>query len=471
MPIVKYIPVHTTPLSNIEYILNGDKNSDMKFATGLNCTANPQSAYDEFRRTFELCAKERFFKSEINLEKNKELRKKEKIRLHHYVQSFVPGETTPEEAHKIGLEWAKRVFGDNHQVIVSTHLDKGHIHNHIAVCPYNLDGKQWYANSATLKKVRHISDVIAKEHGLSVIENPKHKNTMKYNEWLAKQNGTSWKQILTKEIDKLILSEDVHELSDLADKLKEQGYTVRCGKYLSIKAEKQKYAIRSFRLGDGYSVEELKYRIEHKEQEISMAAIERYSGVQREYAICMRQMQISVFYNKPKRVTYHDLCKSAELLNYLTNNNITSVSEFENRLNAADDKYQSAVNKQKQLAEQISTVEKIIEDGRLYLNLSDKEYLTAEDKAQYKKVAYIEQRSINDMSDITERELSLRKLQNDLLNAKADVEKYHSERTELTGMYNTYKRDISDTSPDPNDEQEQLRKIQKISEKEQEHER
>ena len=66
MPIIKHISIHSTPLSNIEYILNGDKNDEMKFATGLNCTPNPQSAYDEFRRTFEYYAKERFFKSDLN---------------------------------------------------------------------------------------------------------------------------------------------------------------------------------------------------------------------------------------------------------------------------------------------------------------------------------------------------------------------------------------------------------------------
>ena len=78
MPIVKYVAVHTTPLSNIEYILNGDKNDEMKFATGINCTANPQEAYDEFRRTFEICAKERFFKSEIVADKDKSEKPKQK---------------------------------------------------------------------------------------------------------------------------------------------------------------------------------------------------------------------------------------------------------------------------------------------------------------------------------------------------------------------------------------------------------
>ena len=165
MPIVKYVAVHSTPLSNIEYILNGDKNDDMKFATGLNCTADSQSAYNEFRSSFELNSKERFFKSEMDLKNygtDEKPKFKEKVRIHHYIQSFDPKEkVTPEEAHKIGIEWAKKTFGENMQVIVSNHLDKGHIHNHFAVAAYDLNGKKWYGNYTTLKRARAISDEIA----------------------------------------------------------------------------------------------------------------------------------------------------------------------------------------------------------------------------------------------------------------------------------------------------------------------
>lgn len=443
MPIIKHISIHSTPLSNIEYILNGDKNDEMKFATGLNCTSNPQSAYDEFRRTFEYYAKERFFKSDLNFQNDEKTKSKEKVRIHHYVQSFDPKENvTPDEAHKIGLEWAKKTFGENMQVIVSTHLDKGHIHNHFAVCPYTLDGKRWIDNMNTLNRARKISDKIALEHGLHIIENPKHKNTMKYSEWLAKQNGTSWKQQLAAEIDKLVLREDVQSVSDLADKLKEQGYTVRSGKYLSVKAPKQKNAIRSYRLGDGYSVDDLQYRILHKEQEISLTAIQRYSGVQREYAFCMRQMQIAVFTKKPKRATYSDLQKSAELLNYLSSNNITSASELENRLNAAAENYQNSILKKKELSSQIDKVEKIIADGKRYLDLVDKDFLTADEKEEYKKISYIEKMNIGSFADIEQRQQNVDSLKNELANLDVTLEKQKKERDYISGLFGTYKRDI-----------------------------
>lgn len=463
MPIIKHIAIHTTPKYTLEYILNGDKNDEMKFASGINCSVDPENAYNEFKRNFETFAGERFFKSEISEEE----RSKEKIRIHHYIQSFSPDENvTPEEAHRIGLEWAKKTFGENYKVIVSTHLDKSHLHNHFAVCPYSLDGKQWHDNMKTLRRARKISDEIALSHGLHIIENPKHKNTQKYSEWLAKQNGTSWKQKLSDEIDKLILRDDVQSLSDLSDKLKELGYTVRSGKYLSVKAPKQKNAIRSFRLGDGYSVEDLEYRILHKEREISIAAIQSYSDVQREYAICMRQMQIAVFTKKPKRVTYSDLRKSAELLTFLTENDITSPKELEERLNAAAEKYCSLEDERKSLVSQIETVSNIIRDGKIYLTLNEKMILTGDEKEEYKKVAYIENHNINSESDIAERERHLEDMKKRLSEIECKSANTKSDRDRIAELYKTYLRDIENSNNAYDEFNRQLEQLHNEQQKE-----
>lgn len=446
MPIIKHISIHSTPLSNIEYILNGEKNDEMKFASGLNCTPHPQSAYDEFRRTFEYYAKERFFKPDINFQKsenNEKTKSKEKVRIHHYVQSFDPKENvTPEKAHKIGIEWAKKTFGENVQIIISTHLDKGHIHNHFAVCPYTLDGKRLIDNMKTLNRARKISDEIALQHGLHIIENPKHKNTMKYCEWLASKNGTSWKKQLAEKIDDLILNDDVQSVADLAEKLKMQGYTIRSGKYLSIKAPKQKNSIRSYRLGDGYSIEDLQYRILHKEQEISLSAIQKYSGIQREYAICMRQMQIAVFTKKSTNTTYSDLRQSAELLNYLSNNQITSFKELENRLNTSAEIYQNSVLKKEKLSAQIEKVEKIIADGKVYLDLVDKDFLTSDEKDNYKKVSYIEKMGIENADDLEQRKSNADFLKAELSELEKETAKQKDDKDYLLQLYRTYKRDI-----------------------------
>lgn len=120
MAIVKHIAIHHSPLRLIQYMLNENKTDEIKLVTGLNCSILPESAYEEMGNTFEHFAKERFFKKSLNDENDG----KEKIRLHHYIQSFKPDEVTPEQAHRIGVEWAEKVFGRDHQVLVVTHVDR-----------------------------------------------------------------------------------------------------------------------------------------------------------------------------------------------------------------------------------------------------------------------------------------------------------------------------------------------------------
>ena len=200
MAIVKYIDVHKSPKNFLRYIMNGDKTEEMKLVTGLNCTADLDYAYNQMSNVFEKFAKERFCKKSINNENFG----KQKIRLHHYIQSFKPDEISPEEANKIGVEWARKVFGENHQVLVTTHVDKNHIHNHFAVSAYDLLGKKWYGNKTTLNRCRDISDKICKSHGLSIIENPQYHTNQKYSDWLARQQNVSWKTQLCDDIDKLV---------------------------------------------------------------------------------------------------------------------------------------------------------------------------------------------------------------------------------------------------------------------------
>ena len=382
MPIVKYIAVHTTPVYTLEYIVNGDKTDEMKYVTGINCPTNAEEAYDFFQRNFEKYSGERFYKKVVDDES------KERIRIHHYVQSFSPEENiTPEEANRIGIEWAKKVFGNDYQVIVSTHVDKKHIHNHFAVSPYSIDGKAWYANYKSLKKCRAISDEIAKSHGLDIIEKPKHKNTMKYNEWLARQNGTSWKAKAAEKIDELILRSDVLSIDDLAEKLREENYNVRLGKYMTIRLESMERGVRTYRLGDGYGIEELKYRIQHKECEISKAAISRLSGNQKIYALYMRQMQIQVFHHKSKKVTYADLTKSANLLTYLTENNITSVDELKDNVDASNLNYLNSKDICKFLDKQLSQEQNLDKRKELEQQLSEETLKMAKLKLERDKVA------------------------------------------------------------------------------------
>jgi len=106
----------------------------------------------------------------------------------HGYQSFKPDEVTPEQAHQIGLQTAKEMWGDRYQIIVTTHLDKDHLHNHFCFNSVSfLDGKKYNYSKTEQRKLRDISDRICIEHGLSVIKNPHKAPSRKV--WLDEKSG------------------------------------------------------------------------------------------------------------------------------------------------------------------------------------------------------------------------------------------------------------------------------------------
>ncbi|MDE6746680.1 MAG: relaxase/mobilization nuclease domain-containing protein, partial [Oscillospiraceae bacterium] len=437
MAIVKYIAVHKSPKNFLRYIMNNDKTEEMKLVTGLNCTANLDYAYNQFGNVFEKFAKERFCKKSINSGK-------EKIRLHHYIQSFKPDEVSPEEAHKMGIEWARKVFGENHQVLVTTHVDQNHIHNHFAVSAYDLFGKKWYGNKTTLKRCRDISDKICKSRGLCVIENPQYHNNQKYADWLARQRNVSWKNQLCDEIDKLVLLEDVQSVEDLAERLREKYYAVTLKKYLSIRVSENRKAIRSYRLGDGYAIEELQYRIENKNREISLSAVAKYQGVQREYAMCLRELQIMVYRKKgnPHNVTYGELRRNAELLTYLCDNNIHSEEDFQNVVNAAAEKSDRLKKSREKLLQEIEERENILKDGARYIELNKIRMPTAVQLEELVKLNYLAKYNLRSEEDIAVHGQELENLKSELSETEKSLETAEKEKSTAAGNYKTYLRQM-----------------------------
>lgn len=437
MAIVKYIAVHKSPKNFLRYIMNSDKTEEMKLVTGLNCTADLDFAYDEFSCVFEKYAKERFCKKSLS-------GGKEKVRLHHYIQSFKPEEISPEQAHKIGVEWAEKVFGKNHQVLVTTHVDRQHIHNHFAVAAFDLNGKKWYGNKSTLKHCRDVSDKICKSHCLSIIESPTYKNNQKYSDWLARQQNVSWKTKLCDDIDKIILREDVQSVEDLAERLLEKYYAITLKKYLSIKVSENRKAIRSYRLGDGYAIEELQYRIENKNREISLSAVARYQGVQREYAMCLRELQIMVYRKNDNshNVTYSDLRRNAELLTYLCNNNIHSEEDFQNAVNAAAEKYDKLKKFRDGLLAEIELEEKILKDGARFMELNKIRLPTADQLDELAELNFLSKYKLRSVEDIAAREKTLEMLKLDLSDIEKSLDVAENEKSTAANNYKTYLRQM-----------------------------
>lgn len=412
MPIIKYIAVHGSPLKLLKYVTDENK-TENTLITGLNCSADARIAYKEMEQNFELYSEERFWKKSLFMKKEI-LGGKERVRLHHYIQSFKVGEISESEAHRIGIEWAREVFGEKFQVLVSSHTDKEHYHNHFVVCPYDDDGKLWRADKNSLNRCKAIFDKIAVAHGLSIIEHPKKSYNHKYGDYLSQKRGTSWKENLKAELDELVMREDVQSIDDLAEKLKEKGYGIRMKKYLSIQVKPNRKPIRTYRLGDGYFLEHLAYRIEHKNFEMPLSEIAKYDGIQREYAICLRQIQIMLYKapepDRPHYVSYRTVLKNYELLCYLHNNNIHSVDELKNVVDKAEKKYLEVLTAKKNLEDRIFEEEKIIGDFPRFTELVNKNPLTNAERKEMKNLTYLADKGVLSVDGVSECKVYLKKL-------------------------------------------------------------
>ena len=148
----------------IDYAVESEKTEMQYFVSGINC--NPEFARDQMTETKKL------------------FHKQDGIIAFHGYQSFKPGEVTPELAHKIGKELAEKLWGDRHEVIVATHLDRGHIHNHFVVNSVSIvDGKKFNACKQSYALMRKVSDELCIKYGLSIVEKPQKNDISCREEW------------------------------------------------------------------------------------------------------------------------------------------------------------------------------------------------------------------------------------------------------------------------------------------------
>ncbi len=340
MAYVKHTAIHTTPKAHLKYILNPEKNEEMKYVTGICCGGDLETAYDNFKEIFEKYNDENFDNCETSKKSGKRI-----ICIHSYTQSF-DSSVSPEKAHRIGVEWAKKVFGENRPIIVSTHSNTEHCHNHIVVCPYDLDGIRWHSNRKSLDFVRKRSDEICLEHGLDIIKNPKRNSTISYKEWDSRKKKCSWKVRMADTIDRLILQNDVTDISSLIEKMRECGYTFTNERRLIAKPRGVKYGCCIAKLGFGYSYQMLMERISHKQNEFVGRKISAFVGFQVELAVSIREKQYEV-YRAPERnyPLYADLQRTVDVLNFVHNNHIHSLDDMEKVLKTANRMEDVAMNK------------------------------------------------------------------------------------------------------------------------------
>ena len=212
MPIVKSIAIHDNVRATLRYILDPDKTEGLFLCNSLNCFTNAEDAYLNMKYIYENYTHHKF---------NEPLPAvgKRRVKAIHYIQSFKPDPNlTPELVHRMGCAFIRKAFGDNVQVVIATHIDKAHYHNHILINTYGIDGHKYNDNYTTRRKIREHSDRTCLAFGVPYIETNR-KRGMSYGEWLYRKQGTSWKEKIRREIDTLVLtSKNFDELAATLEK-------------------------------------------------------------------------------------------------------------------------------------------------------------------------------------------------------------------------------------------------------------
>ena len=458
MAYVKHTAIHTTPKAHLKYILNPDKNEKMKYVTGICCGDDLETAYDNFKEIFEKYNDENF----DNCKSSKKSGKRN-IRIHSYTQSF-DSSVSPEEAHRIGVEWAKKVFGENRPIIVSTHSNTDYCHNHIAVCPYDLDGIRWHSNRKSLEFVRKRSDEICLEHGLDIIKNPKRNSTISYKEHDARKKGYSWKIQMADMIDRLILQNDVTDVYSLIEKMREYGYTFTNESRLIAKPKGVKYGCSIAKLGFGYSYQMLMERISNKQNEFVGRKISAFIGFQVEIAVGLRERQFDIYRSQSVHMpTYAEVKKSFEVLNFIHSNHIHSLDDMKSCLSAANRKEDFAMHRYFSLAnkkEQLKTLNYL---GDEYACLLKTENRDEEQQKRLEKLHWqlVESGGIGGWNTHEDNWLPKlkEKLKNDLKELDslgAELGRTSAERTKAEAAYE-YLQDFLKSDYDKIREQENLR--------------
>ena len=227
----------------IEYATNEDKTERRIFVSAINCS--PAFAKDQFDTV-----KKRF-------------RKEDGTVAFHAYQSFAPGEATPELAHEIGVALAKELWGDRFQVLIATHLNTGCLHNHMVINSISFkDGKRFHSTAASYRQLKETSDRLCREHGLSIVEEPKGRGKS-YNHYQMEAAGMPTRYNAAKEaLDDAI--ERSCNMQELRANLRSMGYQFSFApnrKYWTITLPGWKKPIRTYRLGEEYSREAIEQRV------------------------------------------------------------------------------------------------------------------------------------------------------------------------------------------------------------------
>ena len=309
MAVTKIKPVKSTLSKALDYIENPDKTDGKMLISSFGCSY--ETADIEFGYTLSQA-----------LDKGNNL-------AFHLIQSFAPGEVDYEKAHEIGKQLADAVTKGQHEYVVTTHIDKGHIHNHIIFCAVNfVDHHKYNSNKRSYYGIRNMSDKLCRENGLSVVVPGKGSKGKSYAEYQAEKTGTSWKGKLKTTVDALI--PQVSSFEELLTRLQAAGYEIKPGKYVSCRAPGQERFTRLKTLGADYTEEAIRERIAGRRAKAAKAP-----GEQRGVSLLIDiENSIKAAQSKgyEQWAKIHNLKQAAKTMNFLTEHKIEQYADLVSRI-------------------------------------------------------------------------------------------------------------------------------------------
>ena len=349
MAVTKIKAIRGTLSKAIAYILNPEKTDEKLLVSSYGCAS--ETAAREFEWTRRIAEQKGM--------------NPVRIIARHVIQSFEIGEVTPELAHEIGKQFADEILGGKYEYVLTTHIDKDHVHNHLIFNAVDfVDYHAYKSYKRIYYDMREVSDRLCKENGLSVIP-PSQNKGMSYKEYTEAKRGTSWKQKLKQTIDRLVIT--AKDYDDFLRLMQEAGYEIKPGKYISFRAEGQERFTRSKTIGENYTEERIKERIagrtpRRSQRQTTPKGISLIGDIQE----WIRLIDSKGYEHKAKLTI---LKEAARTLNYLTDNNLLQYADLEKKVEDVHSSYDRTGKELKGVEARLREVQPLIKNISNYQRL------------------------------------------------------------------------------------------------------
>ena len=350
----------------IAYILNPAKTDEKLLVSSYGCAS--ETAAREFEWTRKIAEQKGM--------------NPVRIIARHVIQSFEIGEVTPELAHEIGKQFADEILGGKYEYVLTTHIDKDHVHNHLIFNAVDfVDYHAYKSYKRIYYDMREVSDRLCKENGLSVIP-PSQNKGMGYKEYTEAKRGTSWKQKLKQTIDRIVIT--AKDYDDFLRLMQEAGYEIKTGKYISFRAKGQERFTRSKTIGENYTEERIKERIagrtpRRSQRQTTPKGISLIGDIQERIRLID-----SRGYEYKAKLTI--LKEAARTLNYLTENSLLQYADLEKKVEDVHSSYDRTGKELKGVEARLREVQPLIKNISNYQRLKPvyDAFQKAKDKPSFK---------------------------------------------------------------------------------------